>query len=86
MLEKKFKSIESFKVDLKEQKFCISCHLPATKAVIFAIPGATLVERYCNECAKKLNEPRHLITQTIMLNPIIACIFESSSLIFYHSS
>ena len=54
MLEKKFKSIESFKVDLKEQKFCISCHLPAMKAVIFAIPGATLVERYCNECAKEI--------------------------------
>ena len=51
---KKFKSIESFKVDLKEQKFCISCHLPATKAVIFAIPGATLVERCCNECAKEI--------------------------------
>jgi hypothetical protein len=35
--------------------FCIACGSVATQTAFFKIEGATIVERYCDRCAKSIN-------------------------------
>ncbi len=36
--------------------FCITCGGAATQTALFKIEGATIVERYCDSCAKSVNK------------------------------
>jgi hypothetical protein len=35
--------------------FCVSCGGVATQTALFKIEGATIVERYCDRCAKSVD-------------------------------
>ncbi|HET6589992.1 MAG TPA: hypothetical protein VFG45_07515 [Candidatus Nitrosocosmicus sp.] len=50
---KKFSSIGPF-VDVSGKiKYCISCGNMATKEAIFTAYGVSILEKYCDSCAKK---------------------------------
>ena len=50
---KKFSSIRAF-VDVSgKTRYCVSCSNTATQEVIFTADGATILEKYCDSCAKK---------------------------------
>ena len=50
---KKFSSIRAF-VDVGGKiKPCVICGNTATQEAIFAVEGATIIEKYCDSCAKK---------------------------------
>ena len=50
---KKFSSIRAF-VDVGgKTKYCVSCGNTATQEAIFTVEGATIIEKYCDSCAKK---------------------------------
>jgi hypothetical protein len=50
---KKFSSIRAF-VDVRgNTKPCVICGNRATQEAIFAVEGATIIEKYCDSCAKK---------------------------------
>jgi hypothetical protein len=52
-LHKNFSSIRAF-VDVGgKTKYCVSCGNTATQEAIFAVEGATILEKYCDSCAKK---------------------------------
>ena len=50
---KKFLSISPFVNVEGKTKFCISCSNTATQEIIFTADGATILEKYCDSCAKK---------------------------------
>lgn len=50
---KKFSSMRAF-VDVSgKTKYCISCGNIATQEAIYAADGASIIEKYCDSCAKK---------------------------------
>ncbi|TVP39326.1 hypothetical protein NARC_160039 [Candidatus Nitrosocosmicus arcticus] len=50
---KKFSSIRAF-VDVSgKTKYCVSCSNTATQEAIFTADGASIIEKYCDSCAKK---------------------------------
>ena len=50
---KKFSSIGAF-VDVSgKTRYCVSCSNTATQEAIFTVEGATIIEKYCDSCAKK---------------------------------
>ena len=50
---KKFSSIRAI-VDVGgNTKPCVICGIKATQEAIFAVEGATIIEKYCDSCAKK---------------------------------
>ena len=50
---KKFSSIKAF-VDVGGKiKPCVICGNTATQEAIFTVEGATIIEKYCDSCAKK---------------------------------
>jgi hypothetical protein len=52
-LHKNFSSIRAF-VDVgRKTRYCISCSNTATQEAIFTVDGATILEKYCDSCAKK---------------------------------
>ena len=52
-LHKNFSSIRAF-VDVKGNiKPCVICGNTATQEAIFSVEGATIIEKYCDSCAKK---------------------------------
>ena len=52
-MEKKFSSIRAF-VDVGGKiKPCAICGNKATQEAIFTVEGATIIEKYCDSCAKK---------------------------------
>ena len=54
MLERTLKSIEPFVSNSeKNSRFCIVWAKPATRVVHYQIEEATLLEKYCDECAKE---------------------------------
>jgi hypothetical protein len=56
-LEKKLKSIESFTPNLeKNSRFCIGCGELATKIVKYSTEGAIIIEKYCDKCAKAIED------------------------------
>ena len=52
-MEKKFSSIRTL-VDVGgNAKPCVICGKTATQEAIFTVEGATMIEKYCDSCAKK---------------------------------
>ena len=50
---KKFSSIRAF-VDVGgNTKPCVICGNKATQEAVFTVVGATIIEKYCDSCAKK---------------------------------
>jgi hypothetical protein len=50
---KKFSSLRAF-VDVGGNiKPCVICGNTATQEAIFSVEGATILEKYCDSCAKK---------------------------------
>jgi hypothetical protein len=49
----KFEPIERNEKNNQRVYFCIGCGSEATQSGLFKIEGATIVERYCDRCAKK---------------------------------
>jgi hypothetical protein len=50
---KKFSSIRAF-VDVSgKTKYCVSCGNTATQEALFTADGASIIEKYCDSCAKK---------------------------------
>ena len=53
-MEKTFSSLRSF-VDVGgKSKFCVYCGNMATQEALFNVDGATIIEKYCDKCAKKV--------------------------------
>jgi len=57
LLEKTLKSIEPFTPNLeKNSRFCIGCGELATKIVKYSTEGAVILEKYCDKCAKVIED------------------------------
>jgi len=57
LLEKKLKSIEPFTSNSKKNsRFCISCGELATKIAKYDTEGAIILEKYCDKCAKAIED------------------------------
>ena len=50
---KSFSSIRAFVNVGGKTKYCVSCGNTATQEAIFSVEGATILEKYCDSCAKK---------------------------------
>ena len=52
-MEKNFSSIRAL-VDVGgKTRYCVSCSNMATQEAIFTVEGASMIEKYCDSCAKK---------------------------------
>jgi hypothetical protein len=52
-MQKTLSSVRSF-VDVGgKSKFCVNCGNIATQEALFSVDGATLIEKYCDSCAKR---------------------------------
>jgi len=57
LLEKTLKSIEPFTLSAeKNSRFCMGCGEPATMLVKYNTEGALIIEKYCDRCAKEIEE------------------------------
>ena len=57
MIEKTLKSIEPFTSSAeKNSRFCIGCGELATKIVKYSTEGAVILEKYCDKCAKVIED------------------------------
>jgi hypothetical protein len=57
LLEKTLKSIEPFTSSPKKSsRFCAGCGEPATKLVKYDTEGAIIIEKYCDKCAKAIED------------------------------
>ena len=52
-MEKNFSSIRAFVDVAGKTKHCVSCGNTATQEAIFTVEGASVIEKYCDSCAKK---------------------------------
>jgi hypothetical protein len=53
-MQKSFSSFRSF-VDVGgKSKFCVDCGNMAIQEALFSVDGATIIEKYCDKCAKKV--------------------------------
>ena len=62
MIEKTLKSIEPFTSSPKKSsRFCAGCGEAATKLVKYDTEGAIIIEKYCDKCAKAIEDssPKH---------------------------
>jgi hypothetical protein len=50
-----FEPIGKDEKNKERQYFCVSCGGVATQTALFKIEGATIVERYCDKCAKSVD-------------------------------
>ena len=51
------KSIEPFTSSAeKKSRFCMGCGEPATKLVKYSTEGAIIIEKYCDRCAKAIED------------------------------
>jgi hypothetical protein len=50
-----FKPIEKDEKNKTRSYFCVGCGGVATQIASFKVEGATIVERYCDSCAKSVN-------------------------------
>jgi hypothetical protein len=54
---KKLRSIEPFTANpAKNARFCIHCGQVATKIAYYNIEGAVILEKYCDVCAKEIED------------------------------
>ena len=57
MLEKTLKSIEPFTSSAeKNSRFCVGCGELATNIVKYDTEGAIIIEKYCDKCAKAIED------------------------------
>jgi hypothetical protein len=57
LLEKTLKSIEPFtSSNEKNSRFCVGCGEPATNLVKYDTEGAVIIEKYCDKCAKAIED------------------------------
>jgi hypothetical protein len=57
LLEKTLKSIETFTSSSeKNSRFCVGCGEAATKLVKYDTEGAIIIEKYCDKCAKVIED------------------------------
>jgi len=57
LLEKTLKSVEPFTSSAeKNSRFCIGCGEPATMLVKYSTEGAIIIEKYCDRCAKAIED------------------------------
>jgi hypothetical protein len=57
LIEKILKSIEPFASNSeKNSRFCIACGELATKLVKYDTEGAIILEKYCDKCAKAIED------------------------------
>jgi len=57
LLEKTLKCIEPFTSSAeKNSRFCIACGEPATMLVKYDTKGAIIIEKYCDRCARQIEE------------------------------
>jgi hypothetical protein len=52
-MEKNISSIRAFVDADGKTKPCVICGNTATQEAIFTVEGATIIEKYCDSCAKK---------------------------------
>lgn len=50
-----FEPIENDEKRKDREYFCVGCGNLATQTAYFKIEGAIIVERYCDDCAKKVH-------------------------------
>jgi len=57
LLEKTPKSIEPFtSSNEKNSRFCVGCGEPATNLVKYDTYEAVIIEKYCDKCAKAIED------------------------------
>jgi hypothetical protein len=57
LIKKTLKSIEPFTANSeKNSRFCIGCGELATKMVKYDTEGAIILEKYCDKCAKAIED------------------------------
>jgi hypothetical protein len=57
LIKKTLKSIEPFTSNSeKNSRFCIGCGELATKMVKYDTEGAIILEKYCDKCAKAIED------------------------------
>lgn len=50
----RFEPIGKYEKNKDRDYFCVGCGRVATQTALFEIEGATIIERYCDKCAKKV--------------------------------
>ena len=53
-MEKNFSSIRAFVDAGGKTKYCVCCGNMATQEAIFTVDGDTMIEKYCDSCAKRI--------------------------------
>ena len=53
-MEKRLTSLRPFTEHRGEKKFCVECGNVATQEALFQVEGASLIEKYCDICVKKI--------------------------------
>ena len=53
-MEKRLTSLRPFTEHRDKRKFCSHCGNVATQEALFEVEGASLIEKYCDICVKKI--------------------------------
>jgi hypothetical protein len=53
-VQKRLKSLRPFTQQKDKTKFCAHCGNVATQEALFQVDGASLIEKYCDICVKKV--------------------------------
>jgi len=53
-VEKRLTSLRPFTENRDKTKFCVYCGNVATQEALFEVDGASLIEKYCDICVKKI--------------------------------
>ena len=53
-MEKRLTSLRPFTEQRGKTKFCGNCGNVATQEALFEVDGASLIEKYCDICVKKI--------------------------------
>ena len=53
-MEKRLTSLRPFTEHRGKTKFCAHCGNVATQEALFKVEGASLIEKYCDICVKKI--------------------------------
>ncbi|MGB8935438.1 MAG: hypothetical protein WCC17_10080 [Candidatus Nitrosopolaris sp.] len=53
-MEKRLTSLRPFDEHRGKTKFCAHCGNVATQEALFEVEGASLIEKYCDICVKKI--------------------------------
>ncbi|MGC2683584.1 MAG: hypothetical protein WA323_17130 [Candidatus Nitrosopolaris sp.] len=53
-MEKRLTSLRPFNEHRGKTKFCAHCGNVATQEALFEVEGASLIEKYCDICVKKI--------------------------------